>query len=120
MKEYVPVGNVEEQTGYCPTYLAWYVLDEVRDYLRVELPENYATDLAQRAERVFVANPLWQRKLKRSNGREHLLASRRHWLAGILAREKPALFRKLPESFQVGRPLPPGPLAQPKEVSKEI
>jgi hypothetical protein len=30
----------------------------------------------------------------------------RHWLAGVLARERPALFRDLPESFKVGQPLP--------------
>jgi hypothetical protein len=39
----------------------------------------------------------------------------RHWLAGVLAKERPALFRDLPESFKVGHPLPkktphPGPL----------
>jgi hypothetical protein len=32
--------------------------------------------------------------------------SMRHWLAGVLARERPALFRALPESFKVGHPLP--------------
>jgi hypothetical protein len=30
----------------------------------------------------------------------------RHWLAGVLAKERPALFRELPESFKVGQPLP--------------
>jgi len=30
----------------------------------------------------------------------------RHWLAGVLAKERPALFRDLPESFKVGQPLP--------------
>jgi len=30
----------------------------------------------------------------------------RHWLAGVLAKERPALFRDLPESFKVGHPLP--------------
>jgi hypothetical protein len=39
----------------------------------------------------------------------------RHWLAGVLAQERPALFRDLPENFKVGHPLPekaphPGPL----------
>ena len=32
--------------------------------------------------------------------------SMRHWLAGVLAKEQPALFRDLPESFKVGQPLP--------------
>ena len=30
----------------------------------------------------------------------------KHWLAGVLARERPALFRDLPESFKIGHPLP--------------
>jgi hypothetical protein len=33
----------------------------------------------------------------------------RHWLASVLARERPALFRDLPESFKVGHPLPMKP-----------
>ena len=38
--------------------------------------------------------------------REFILKFMRHWLAGVLARERPALFRDLPESFKVGHPLP--------------
>jgi hypothetical protein len=30
----------------------------------------------------------------------------RHWLAGVLAKKNPTLFRDLPESFKVGHPLP--------------
>jgi hypothetical protein len=37
----------------------------------------------------------------------------RHWLAGVLAKERPALFRDLPESFKVGHPLPAHSLTQP-------
>jgi hypothetical protein len=33
----------------------------------------------------------------------------RHWLAGVLARERPVLFHDLPESFKVGHPLPETP-----------
>jgi hypothetical protein len=35
-----------------------------------------------------------------------ILSSMRHWLAGVLAKENPVLFRALPESFKVGHPLP--------------
>jgi len=35
----------------------------------------------------------------------------RHWLAGVLARENPALFNQLPESFKIGLPLPERPAA---------
>jgi len=30
----------------------------------------------------------------------------RHWLTGVLAKECPALFRDLPESFKIGLELP--------------
>jgi hypothetical protein len=38
--------------------------------------------------------------------REFILMFMRHWLAGVLARERPVLFRDLPESFKIGHPLP--------------
>ena len=106
MKQYVPVGNFERHTSLCPTYVAWRVLDEARDYFRKDISEDYATELARRAEAVFATHPFWQRKFQSEQGREHLLASMRHWLAGVLARENPARFRQLPESFKIGQPLP--------------
>ena len=39
----------------------------------------------------------------------------RHWLAGVLAKERPALFRDLPESFKVGHPLPQKPRSSGSE-----
>jgi hypothetical protein len=39
----------------------------------------------------------------------------RHWLAGVLAGENPALFRELPESFKVGHPLPEKPFSGGRE-----
>jgi hypothetical protein len=43
----------------------------------------------------------------------------RHWLAGVLAKEQPALFRALPDSYKVGAPLPPQPLSRPKKIRKK-
>jgi hypothetical protein len=43
----------------------------------------------------------------------------RHWLAGVLAQEQPALFRDLPDSYKVGAPLPPQPLSRPKKMRKK-
>jgi hypothetical protein len=67
--------------------------------------------------------PFWRRKFQgrfrrsqtAATGRDAILTSMRHWLAGVLAKERPALFRDLPENFKVGHPLPekaphPGPL----------
>lgn len=116
MKRYVPVQNFERHTSHCPTYIAWLVLDEARDYFRTAIPESYADQLAHRAEAVFARNEVWQRQYQSARGRDYLLASMRHWLASVLAKENPALFRQLPESFQVGQPLPPCLVPRPKKV----
>ncbi len=70
------------------------------------MSEEFADKLARRAEAVFAHQPFWARKYQSARGREFILMSMRHWLAGVLARERPALFRALPESFKVGQPLP--------------
>jgi hypothetical protein len=99
-------------------YLAWRVLDEARDYFRTPIPEAYANKLAHRAETVFARHPFWQRQFQSQRGRDAILTSMRHWLASVLAKEKPALFRDLPESFKVGQPLPMKPL--PKSIHSGI
>ena len=119
-KNYAPVTPFERQTSHCPLYIAWLVLDEARDYFRTNLVpspgsaslsqplgEGLADKLAHRAERVFAGNPFWQRKYKSARGRDYLLMTMRHWLAGVLAKERPALFRALPDSFKLGHPLLP-------------
>ena len=114
-KIYAPVTDFERATSYCPLYLAWRILDEARDYFRTPIPEAFVDKLARRAEAVFARHPFWSRKAAPREGsrqfqsqcqREFILMSMRHWLAGVLARERPALFRDLPESFKVGHPLP--------------
>src|SRR5436190_6143893 len=102
MKRYVPVRNFERQTSHCPTYLAWRVLDEARDFLRAPIPECCANKLARRAEAVFKKHDFWRRKYRSANGRDYLLMSMRHWLAGTLAKENPALYRQLPDEFKIG------------------
>jgi hypothetical protein len=97
-------------------YVAWVVLDEARDYFRTNsvpspgsatlshlMSEGLADKLAHRAEAVFAGNPFWQRKYTSRHGRDYLLMTMRHWLAAVLAKERPALFRELPDSFKVGR-----------------
>ncbi len=105
-KIYAPVTEFERQTSYCPLYLAWRIVDEARDYFRTPIPEAFADKLARRAEAVFTRHPFWQRKCQSACGREYILMSMRHWLAGVLAKERPALFRDPPESFKIGHPLP--------------
>jgi hypothetical protein len=71
------------------------------------MSEELADKLAHRAEAVFAHHPFRQRLYKSASGRDAILMFMRHWLAGVLAKERPALFRDLPESFKVGEPLPP-------------
>jgi hypothetical protein len=121
-KIYAPVTDFEQATSYCPLYLAWLTLDEARDYFQTPIPEAFADKLAHRAQAVFARHPFWARKAAPRAGsrktlqvtqfqsqrqREFILIFMRHWLAGVLAKERPALFRDLPESFKVGQPLPP-------------
>ena len=115
-KLYEPVREFERQTSYCPLYLAWHIVDEARHYFRTEIPESYARKLAQRAEAVFAHHPSWAREatpprtarqqFQCQRQREFILKFMRHWLAGVLARENPVLFRQLPESFKIGLKLP--------------
>src|ERR1039457_2116678 len=115
-KNYAPVTPFERQTSHCPLYIAWLVLEEARDYFRTPIPEAFAGKLAHRAEAVFAGNPFWQRKYTSRHGRDYLLMTMRHWLAAELAKERPALFRDLPDSFKVGKPLPSSDLrpAEPR------
>ena len=117
-KVYAPVTDFERATSYCPLYLAWRILDEARNYFRTSIPEKYADKLALRAEVVYAKHPFWQRRFKSRRGRDAILTSMRHWLAGVLAREQPALFRDLPDSFKVGALLPLQPLARAKRSRK--
>ena len=113
-KIYAPVTDFERATSYCPLYLAWRIVDEARDYFRTPIPEAFADKLDHRAEAVFAHQPFWQRKYQSPRGREYILMSMRHWLAGVLARERPALFRALPENFKVGLELPESMVGTPR------
>jgi hypothetical protein len=118
-KIYEPVREFERQTSYCPLYLAWRILDEARDYFRTPIPEAFADKLAHRAEAVFAHHPFMQRQFKSVSGRAAILMFMRHWLAGVLARERPALFRDLPESFKIGHPLPEQPVRSSRRDDRE-
>jgi hypothetical protein len=135
-KIYAPVTDFELATSYCPLYLAWRILDEARDYFQTPIPEAFADKLAHRAETVFAHHPFMQRQFKSASGRAAILMFMRHWLAGslssvaahcegrMLAKERPALFRALPESFKIGHPLPQkqngGAATPPYLVSKPV
>ena len=136
-KIYEPVREFERQTSYCPLYLAWRIVDEARDYFRTswvpspgsatlshQMGEGLADKLARRAEAVFAHHPSWAREatppgrarqqFQCQRQREFILKFMRHWLAGVLAKEHPVLFRDLPESFKVGHPLPERMVGTPR------
>jgi hypothetical protein len=56
---------------------------EARDYFRTPIPETFADKLAHRAEAVFARHPFWQCQFQSTRGREAILTSLRHWLAGV-------------------------------------
>jgi hypothetical protein len=39
-KIYAPATEFERQTSYCPLYLAWRIVDEVRDHFQTPIPEE--------------------------------------------------------------------------------
>ena len=132
-KIYEPVTEFERATSYCPLYLAWRILDEARNYFQTPIPEAFADKIAHRAEAVFARHPFWsrkaaprdrQRQFQSQRQREFILTSMRHWLAGVLAKERLVLFRDLPESFKVGHPLPQkhigGAVAPPYHKPKTV
>jgi hypothetical protein len=83
------------------------IMAETEDYFRARLPRHVGKQIARRAEHVFTVNDFWRRKFAGNRGRAYLSSFLRHWLASSLAREKPALFRQLPDGCRVGEPLPP-------------
>jgi hypothetical protein len=115
---------------------------EACDYFCTPIPEAFADQLAHRAEAVFARHPFWARKAAPRAGsfkatprdgsrqfqsqrqREFILMFMRHWLAGVLAKERLVLFRDLPESFKVGHPLPQkhigGAVAPPYHKPKTV
>jgi hypothetical protein len=101
-----PVTHCERQTGCCPQIAAAIILDQLRNFLRMELPEHLVDTLAQRAETVFAGNEFWRRKLQGRHGREHLAVLLRHWFSAELARSQPAAVWQLPDDFKLGKPLP--------------
>lgn len=104
----LPPG-LERDTILLPFVIADSVVIEAGRFLGVDLPADYADRLAAKADRIYLARPgsrFWRQMRARSNaGRDALYMFMRHWLSGLLLRERPALFRRLPVSFHLGRPL---------------
>jgi hypothetical protein len=82
---------------------------EVSRFLRTPLPrDRYAQWLAAKADLCLQGNALFRRKMMGPKCREWLRAFTRHWLTSLLYVERPDLWACLPESFDMGTPLPGG------------
>jgi hypothetical protein len=98
----------ERGTLLTPEWVAESVVQEVEYFLNADLPDNFAERLAAKAHRLYPRHKHFHKDMNRpgNRGRENLLMFMRHWTAGWLRRERPALHKKLPWSFGNGQRLP--------------
>ena len=97
----------ERDTLLTPEWIAESVVQEVERFLKADLPDNFAERLAAKAHHLYPRHKHFHKGMNRpgNRGRENLLMFMRHWTAGWLKRERPALYKKLPWSFGQGRAL---------------
>ena len=106
-----PKSAIERATDIVPLWVAESMVQEVSVWLDADLPEDWPAALAAKAERCFARHGQFHRLIcARGNGgnagRDTLFKFMRHWLASRLARERPVLYRRLPQSYSLGAPLP--------------
>ena len=100
--------QLERDTLLTPEWVAESVVQEVERFLQAELPEDFAARLAAKTHHLYPRHQHFRRGLNRpgNGGRETLLMFMRHWTAGWLRRERPALHKKLPRDYALGKALP--------------
>ncbi len=89
--------QLERDTLLTQEWVAECVVQEVERFLKADLPENFAERLAVKAHYLYPRHKHFHKGLNRpgNRGRENLLMFMRHWTAGWLKRERPALYKKL-------------------------
>lgn len=99
---------IERDTLLVPEWIAESVVQEVERYLNAELPLNFAERLAAKAYHLYPRHRNFKKMLNRpgNRGRDSLFMFMRHWTAALLKRDRNPLFKKLPWSYALGRPLP--------------
>lgn len=90
-----------------PLWVAEGIVNKAGQWLDVLMPEVLPALLAAQAERCFAKHRQFQRLVcSNANGGNAGIANlrkfMRHWTAGWLKRNRPALFRRLPESYGMG------------------
>ena len=96
---------IEEDTALLPLVVADRICREAARFLDDATPLEHAAALAERAETVYASNQAFKRKLRAVAGRDTLDAFMRHWLTALIKEQSLALYRRLPQSFAVGKPL---------------
>ena len=103
--------GIERETQLMPWLIADSLLHEAGCWLNTDLPAEWSDWLDARAERCFAGHRQFRRLISScANGGyagcDYLYKYMRNWLSGRLARERPALYRLLPQPFTMGVPLP--------------
>jgi hypothetical protein len=99
---------LERDTLLMPDAIAESVVQEAERFLKADLPADFAGRLAAKAHHLYPRHKHFHKVLNRpgNRGRDNLYMFMRHWTAGWLRRERPALYKKLPYSFGMGQRLP--------------
>ena len=94
-----------------PWAMAETICQEASVFLGLALPRRYAQWLTAKAEVCFQKNAYFRRHVRGQGNapRAYLYMNMRHWLAALLGTERRDLWACLPETFDLGQPLPPGP-----------
>ena len=98
-----------------PWVIAECVCQEVSVFLGIQMPRRYARWLTAKAEVCFQKHRYFRRRMRASGNvpRDQLRVYMRHWLSALLGTERRDLWFCLPQSFDLGHPLPPG--QQPRQ-----
>lgn len=96
--------SIAYETILLPSVIADSVCGEAAYFLKSDIPLGYSNRLAERADAVYEANKRFRRMLngKGDRPRDMLYGFMRHWLAGFIRKDHPALFRRLPAGFANG------------------
>ena len=105
---------LERDTLLVPEWIAESVVQEAERFLQAPLPDDLVERLAAKAYYLFPRHKHFHKVLNRpgNGGRDTLYMYMRHWNAAWLRRERFPLFKKLPYSYALGRPLPVASLTQ--------
>ncbi len=117
-------SKISDDTPILPEVVADMVVGEVTAYFYYFMTEDQGTDsdpelfkevnslnsrklvneLYKQAEVVYASNKSFAKKIKAkgNKGRDALYSFMRHWLAALLKKKHPLIYKKIPRSFDTG------------------